>query len=228
MNFDPNNFLTGVKQLTTGNNLGTADDGGFFKDDDVTPQFTNTTVTTTSTGVGVFTSVVATSTATFTSTGASTFGPFFIPRDYDLETDMLQFRFLGSTAGTGSSTIAVIGTISVFSTGGTAAVVSSPTIASTVFQNGVWNSFGISFQGVGLQYTDAVSLTLSTSGGNVRIAAAALVIESDLVAYADYNGPGNPNNSNNVGASFGFGPGVGGGGPAVEMVGTSTQLIRYQ
>jgi hypothetical protein len=213
--FNSNNYLREVKQTTTGSNQGTNCDGGFLVDFDVSDRFLVTTaVLSGSTGAygSNSTSPLATgvvtllsSTASFVSTGASTFGPFFIPRDYDQTSDNLQFRFLGSTAGTGQSTIALIGTIQVYSTGGSAAYTSPVSIASTTFNNGVWNSFGIAFNGNGLQYTDAYYLTLSTAGGNTQIAAASEVYPSCQVAWADYN------NTQNV---------------VTENVGTTIQQIR--
>jgi hypothetical protein len=184
MTFDAINFLQSLKQIETGTNVGQAVDGGFLRDLDISPQLVHPLLA---------------------STGVSTFGPFQIPRAYDQESDQLQFRFLGSTAGTGTSAISLIGSINIFSTGAIASVVSPVQTATTTVNNGQISNIGWAIQGAGLQYPDAFTLTLSTSGGNYQVMTGAIVISDTLVAWADYNQNGTV---------------------AAEQVGASTQQIR--
>lgn len=207
--FGPNNFLREVKQTTTGSNLGTNCDGGFLRDVDVTPQFSALTIAL----GGLFgtgsTLSTGTATPTYTpallaSTGTSTFGPFFVRRDYDQTSDQFQLRFLGSTAGSGQSTISLIGSLTVYSTGASASATSPVSTSATVVNNGQLSNIGWQMQGFGLQYPDAFTITMSTSGGNYQVIAASEVVSDCLVAWADYNNTG----------------------LVTEQVGGSTQQIR--
>lgn len=208
--FDPINFLSQAKQIETGSNLSTAADGGFLRDTDVTQSFITRTATYSST-TGITTNAVAY--ALLASTGASTFGPFQVPRAYDQTSDQLQLRILGSTAGTGSSTIDVLGLVTVYSTGATAGVASLVSQASTTVGNGAFSNIGWAIQGANLQYPDAFTITLSTSGGNYQVYTAALVISDCLVGWAD---PGTaPQSGNPPVQSTGY-----------ELVGTNVQQIR--
>jgi hypothetical protein len=182
--FDGVNFIQNVKQIITGSNLNLAGDGGYLADEDYSSQF---------------------AVPILCSTGISTFGPFNISRDYDQTSDQLQFRFLGSTAGTGISTITIYAKLLVYSTGGTS-YTSPVQVTSTTFNNGVWNSFAVAFQGLGLVYPDTMYVTISTAGGNIQVATAQKTYSSCLVAWQDTS----PTNAVAI----------------TELVGTSTQQIR--
>jgi len=181
---NPLNYLREIKQVITGTNQGTNCDGGYLRDIDVSPTF---------------------NTPLLVSTGVSTFGPFQVPRAYDQTTDNLQLRFLGSTAGTGSSTITVYGLLTIYSTGAAAGVASAVASAASVVNNGVFSNIGWQITGAGLQYPDAFTVALSTAGGNYQVYSAALVISDCTVAFSDYT------NSQNV---------------VTEFVGGSTQQLR--
>ena len=191
---DPGNFLTQVKQIITGSNLGQAADGGYLVDFDVTSVF-NSFVLSGSTGAyganstsPLSTGVITPTLPTLISTAASTFGPFWVPRNYDQTSDQLMFRILGSTSTTGNPSVTISGALTIYAPGQSTS--STTTVQTNVqtFTSATFQNFGLDFSGNGLQYGDAFKLTLSTSGPSIPVLGVAETYSSVLVAWQDYNG----------------------------------------
>lgn len=180
----PINALYMLKQLIVGSNTNGAADGGYLQDIDYS--------------AALFSSATS---STISTTSAGAIGPFKVPRDYDSNSDTLQFRFLGST---GTTTAAPGQPISTFLSlvmtpgGGAAGSTLATHVSSTAFVNGTLTAFSVDVSGSGLAQDDTFYLNLSTTH-NITLFGAAMVYRSCLVAFSMY---GN------------------------ELVGTSTQEIR--
>lgn len=181
MNLNLYNYLQFVKQTVPGTNANGAADGGYLVDND-------------------FSSLLLLATAsTIVSTGGHTIGSFKIPRDYDQASDTLQFRFLGSTATTGSTNM--VAWLSNLSIPGRSTV-STTANHSTVqtFTNQIFTAYSVDLSGEQLTQDDVFTLNVSTgSGAAITNVGVAMVYASCQVAYDQYGS---------------------------EQVGLSTQLIR--
>jgi hypothetical protein len=157
-NFNEGNFLQSVKQIITGTNSGSAADGGFLLDVDVTNR--------------------------------STLGPIFVTRDYDANSDNFMLRLICSTSTAANPTITAIATLTVYTPGSTSTFTNSTAQStSTAFTSSTITNFGVELSGNGLAYGDAVTVNISTSGGNLGIIAASETYSSCLVAFQDYGAP---------------------------------------
>jgi len=167
MTFDGINFLGLVKQIVTGTNAGQSADGGFLVDNDITVRFPST----------------------LTSTTTSTFGPFFVSRDYDANSDNLMLRLICSTSTAGNPTITAVANLTIWTVGSTSTSSTINQSTSTAFTTSTITNFGVELSGNGLGYNDAVTVNISTNGGNLGIIAAAETYSSVLVAFQDYGAP---------------------------------------
>ena len=192
MNLTLFNFLQEIKQIITGTAANTSADGGFLVDVDISKILQQLSTSSTVSGP------VTTYNAIIPSTGSLSVGPFSIGRDYDQASDILQFRFTGSTSATSTDTVTSWLT-SVTVPGSSSQSTLSAQVVSTAFVANYWNNFGISQAGNGLAQGDVFFLNLSTNNSPITVAGGTLTYASCLVAYDMY---GN------------------------ELVGTSTQEIR--
>src|SRR5271168_4356814 len=132
---DEANFLQNVKQIVTGTNLGTACDGGFLLDVDISSRIP----------------------ATLTSTASSTISTLFITRDYDATSDQFMLRLICSTATPGNPTITANAALTIWNpnTGVSTTSTTAAQASSTAFVTSNITNFGIDLSGNGLQYGDA-------------------------------------------------------------------------
>ena len=169
MLFAPHNFLYMVKQIVTGGGLDhsnmKANDGGFFKDEDITPLLNGSTLN---------------------STGVTTLGTICLPRDYDSASDILQLHLTGST-NAGSTQTFVVGLTGV-SIPGSSSIVATKGPKSTTFiftQSTGCEEINIDLSGFGLTRGTTFSTVISTAsnGCSFLVKGGVLVINSCLVAY---------------------------------------------
>jgi hypothetical protein len=202
MNLTLYNFLTEIKELVTGTNVGPSPGGGYLTDVDYSALFTPATASTVIAGFGTSTSTVATTltptASVIPSSGSLSVGPFYVPRDYDVTSDLLQFRFTGATNATVTEPIAAWMT-SLRAPGSSTASTTAVQNATTSFTSGFYTAFAVTASGNGLAQGDCFYINLSTSTVPITVYGAVETYLSCLVAWDTY---GN------------------------EKVGTSTQRIR--
>lgn len=202
MNFNPDNFLSHVKNLVVGSNKAAktngvqGSDGGFNQDVNLglnSALLGSTTVLTKDgSGVPILQTGVSSTQGSTNSFGVFT---FITPRDYDANTDKLIVRVTADSNGTTDAPVLIIAssTIALTSTGSTYGAIANGLSSTTVAVTNTPTIYEVDFSGLGLVRDTIVTLSVGTPVGatglhntdKMNLYSAEVVYASCLVAFQE-------------------------------------------